>query len=346
MQSRYPTPTQEPGDGGYTDEYQGGGYHGYPRSVAGASFYLGTTLVANNRSSGALVLSDVSISGYSGSLRSPYTTGVAVLSGMGTATTRIKIVRDSNDTLLELGGTYAPTGAWTPASGSVWNFSNATVTLPTLGQDLAFSGSTARKVWVERNPTANTSGYQMTVQAGGATPGATDKSGGRLVLAPGVSTGAGGGSVRIQALGRASVSGTSDNALCDRSIYPQEVNLTDNTATSLFEVALPSGTMAGGSIEYGVLLTDGTDFQVHAGSVKYAAVNKAGVYTTNIVDETATDQVDAISSGTLSESWAILTGSDKITIQCTFNSSLTPTSMKLYYCLDNLSTQSITILGE
>ncbi len=57
----------------------------------------------------------------------------------------------------------------------------------------------AARVWaMERHTTANTAGNTLTVSAGGATPAATDKAGGQLVLKPGVSTGAGTGTVKIQ----------------------------------------------------------------------------------------------------------------------------------------------------
>jgi hypothetical protein len=54
------------------------------------------------------------------------TTGKASLTGPTTGTTRAKTVRDADDTILELGGTYTPTGTW------VWT--SASVTWPTFNQ--------------------------------------------------------------------------------------------------------------------------------------------------------------------------------------------------------------------
>jgi hypothetical protein len=51
--------------------------------------------------------------GSAGSLKSTGTTGLLTVVGMGTGTTRAKTVRDANDTILELGGSYTPTGIWT-----------------------------------------------------------------------------------------------------------------------------------------------------------------------------------------------------------------------------------------
>ena len=47
------------------------------------------------------------------SVKSPATTGVITVTGPGAGTTRVKTVRDANDTVLELGGSYTPTGTWT-----------------------------------------------------------------------------------------------------------------------------------------------------------------------------------------------------------------------------------------
>ncbi len=45
-------------------------------------------------------------------VKSPSTTGIIQFGGMGAASTRVKTVRDANDTVLELGGSYSPTGTW------------------------------------------------------------------------------------------------------------------------------------------------------------------------------------------------------------------------------------------
>lgn len=60
--------------------------------------------------------------GSAGSLKSVATTGLMTITGPAAGETRAKTVRDANDTILELGGTYTPTGnwTWTSASGSTW----------------------------------------------------------------------------------------------------------------------------------------------------------------------------------------------------------------------------------
>jgi hypothetical protein len=208
---------------------------------------------------------------------------------------------------------------------------------------LSFGGNAARKVWMERHTTANTVGNALTIQAGGATAAATDKDGGMVTVSPGVSTGTGKASVRTQRLGRAASTGTSDNTLYDADIVASELNLVDATSTSLFEVALPTLAMAGGTIEYTISAADGTDMQSMSGVVAYSAVNKGGSYTTQIT-ENASNQSKAVSAGTLTGAWTILNGTNKITIQLNADSSLTPTLFKLYYRLHNGSTTTITQL--
>lgn len=74
-------------------------------------------------------------SGSAGSLLSTATTGLMTITGPGAGTTRVKTIRNANDTLLELGGSYTPTGTWTsltmvtpvlgtPASGNGTNITN------------------------------------------------------------------------------------------------------------------------------------------------------------------------------------------------------------------------------
>ena len=74
---------------------------------------------------------------------------------------------------------------------------------------VAMLGTAARTVQIDRNLTANTAGYALTVKAGGATSGATDKAGGDLLLQPGLSTGSAESGVQIYGV-VAGASGTAD----------------------------------------------------------------------------------------------------------------------------------------
>lgn len=62
---------------------------------------------------------------------------------------------------------------------------------------LSLGGNAVRKFWMERHTTADTAGNTLTITAGGATAGATDKAGGNLLLQGGLSTGTGESGVSI-----------------------------------------------------------------------------------------------------------------------------------------------------
>ena len=63
---------------------------------------------------------------------------------------------------------------------------------------LSLGGNSARIFWMERHTTANTAGNSLTVEAGGATSGATDKTGGNLILKSGLATGTGSSDIVLQ----------------------------------------------------------------------------------------------------------------------------------------------------
>ena len=77
---------------------------------------------------------------------------------------------------------------------------------------LSLGGSAAQTFWMERNPTANTAGNGLTVQAGGATSAATDKNGGSLTLSAGTATGTGSSSINFQTATAQGSTNTTDNA--------------------------------------------------------------------------------------------------------------------------------------
>lgn len=65
-------------------------------------------------------------------------------------------------------------------------------------QTLSLSWQAARKAWMERHTTADTAGNNLTIEAGGATVGATNKSGWSLYVRSGVSTGSGRSSILFE----------------------------------------------------------------------------------------------------------------------------------------------------
>ena len=99
-----------------------------------------------------------STTGSAASVKSPATTGLAQLTGMGAGTTRVKTVSDANDTILELGGSYTPTGTWNLASATItnpptWNQSTSGTAANVSGTPALPNGTTATKQAKDDNST-------------------------------------------------------------------------------------------------------------------------------------------------------------------------------------------------
>lgn len=118
---------------------------------------------------------------------------------------------------------------------------------------ISISGNAARKMWMERHTTANTAGNNLTIEAGGATSGATNKAGGKLILSSGISTGSQGSTLELwtaQAIG----TGTTDRTPSVKWSLggSGNVTMTQNptaTITGLTQNLTQQGTTAGLSTE-------------------------------------------------------------------------------------------------
>lgn len=117
----------------------------------------------------------------------------------------------------------------------------------------------------------------------------------------------------------------------NQQIHADTVTITDNVATDILDIALAAGQMIGGKLVYTITATDGTDHQSKSGSCTFSAVNKAGTITCAIGE--AETPTDALSGGTLDDTWAIADTTNKVTIRLTSNTSLTPTAMSVRYTL-------------
>lgn len=114
--------------------------------------------------------------------------------------------------------------------------------------------------------------------------------------------------------------------------------LSDNVAKTIVTPTVAVGQGLGVAITYSVYVTDGTDYQERTGLARASMVNKAGTFTTAVVD---TDQIIATSSGTCSVVWGVTAAG---LIQVTANTSLTPTSMVLTFRVESLSNSDITLV--
>jgi hypothetical protein len=116
--------------------------------------------------------------------------------------------------------------------------------------------------------------------------------------------------------------------------------LAENTATNLFDVAVPSNSGVMGKLKFGAYATDGTNYQVENGICGYSAVNKSGSITANT--GSISDSSTATSTGSVTPSCSITSGTNLVHVRLSVNSSLTTTSIVVYYALENDSQSAVT----
>ncbi len=155
---------------------------------------------------------------------------------------------------------------------------------------LSLNGQSIQTIWMERNTTSNSPGNALTIQAGGATTGATDKIGGDLLLAAGLGTGlGGGGNLRMQTAGANTLSGTTDNLLVDRVIVVSKakaITLSAPGFTSLMSIHLVGTQTAGGRIRYTVRATDGgSQIATESGVIQFLATANSITCTVQTTDK-------------------------------------------------------------
>lgn len=208
--------------------------------------------------------------------------------------------------------------------------------------DFSFGGNVTRVLWMERHTTANTAGNGLTILGGGATSAATNKDGGALNLSAGISTGTGTSVVRLLNYTSASSTGTGDNTQVNRAIFGGMKVLTDGVATSVVNLTAAASLGAGATIRYSIEAFDGTDIQMETGFVNVAVVNKAGAWTTSILEQ-GTSQ-PALSAGTLTTTWAV-TGANPAVVSVNANTSLTPSTgyPRIMFNVENHSMQAIAL---
>ncbi len=142
-------------------------------------------------------------------------------------------------------------------------------------------------------------------------------------------TAAGAGDTRLK-------TGTADRAV----IAGGTVTLTESSATPVLDVAVASGTVAGGTVWYTIRANDATDFQALRGQVQWSAVNKGGTLTAAIV--LVGSEILAASAGTLTNTATITTGTNLITINLNAVSSLTQTTLYAYVSAQVDGTGTVT----
>jgi hypothetical protein len=185
----------------------------------------------------------------------------------------------------------------------------------------------------------------QTLQVQSATATNTDQAGGDWTLINSKGTG-------IGALPRTIIKGpllgstgtTVQTAAIREVLCYNKTGLTNNTATSLVTLALPSGSHGTCQFVYSVEVNDATDFQTETGMVSFASTNKAGVLVHGTPAKSG--NVQSLSSAApLAVTFTAVTNGSAVDLKITSNSSLTPTSTRVMLQILNPSFKNdITLL--
>src|SRR5882672_150581 len=134
---------------------------------------------------------------------------------------------------------------------------NHRVGILTTAPSSAFSlgGDAARTVALERFTTSNTAGSALTLQAGGATSGATNKNGGQLAIGPGISTGTGTGLVTIFSYPGTAATSTTDNTSVESARFFGPSATFNNAQNADFQASFTTTTVLNAVVRHARVLT-------------------------------------------------------------------------------------------
>lgn len=190
----------------------------------------------------------------------------------------------------------------------------------------------------------------QTISVAGAR-GGTDSNVAGVGLSPkinastGTGTGVPGwGSLAGGALG--TVSGTAAHTIIDRLIWnASKTGITNNSATTVANMAVASDTSAGVLIRYSVEVNDGASHhqQVEVGMATCLAINTNGSLTGSTCTKAGNAQLISASGGTLTVTWAA-TAANPSLIQLTSNTAtITPSLIRVTYSIENLTNQAVSV---
>lgn len=119
--------------------------------------------------------------------------------------------------------------------------------------------------------------------------------------------------------------------------YRQSKALTESAATTFVQIPVANlqAGATGGTVDYTISASDGTDTQARHGRTIFQAIAKAGTVTCTIAPTTETTDGSTIAAslGTLTYTLTCATGSNLINIQANAVSSLTQTSLNIDYAV-------------
>ena len=125
------------------------------------------------------------------------------------------------------------------------------------------------------------------------------------------------------------------------TIHGETTGLTDASSNDILVVTLVGPATAGLLIVYTITATNGTAYQSHTGVTLVSLYN---VTSGGTADGAAQNNihVTAGSTGTLTDTWGVTSGTDQVTITLTPSSSLTTTALSVKYRVRSLNENVVT----
>jgi len=212
------------------------------------------------------------------------------------------------------------------------------------GSGVMLNGAKATVVGAGNDPTAGAAGNPLTVSAGSAAIGATDKPGGNLILAAGNGTGRGSsGAIQLMTAPPGSTGVTPDTMVLRRFISGPPTSMGgQNGYAQIFQVNVPAGVAAAVTLHFTIRANDGgANFAAETGSCLLIGAVSAdashsdaqAVFST---DHYSINQVDAMcsySAGTFGV-WSV---------SLEDGLSFTPTVHDVTFDVENVSGSPVTI---
>lgn len=127
----------------------------------------------------------------------------------------------------------------------------------------------------------------------------------------------------------------------------QTKTLTESAATGFVEIPLAQNTVIGGFVEYVVRTTNGTDYSVESGQLFFTGASKTnGTVDDADVGLVGTPVQSTTAANTFTNQFTVTKGTNKITLNCQSDSTLTSTdTITLFYRVHLNGAQTETITG-
>lgn len=157
----------------------------------------------------------------------------------------------------------------------------------------------------------------------------TDKDGSDLTITGGKGTGTGRGGDLVRKTSLTTTTGSTAQTQSTREyISAKFVDLTESTATTIFNLPFATATYVGLQVTATTFASDGTDHQAITDTFNISAVNKAGTVTATITAAPITSTTAASSVATLATTWTVVANGASIDVKCSAVSSLTQTVLR------------------